>query len=315
MLILITGGCKNGKSDFAQRVCMELAEKRKKYYLATLHVRDAEDEKKVESHLKSRAGMDFETIEATEKLPALDKPVYLKSLFLLDSLTLLLANRMFLFDGKNFCFEKDSAQELCKEIINFASKVYCLVVVSDFIYSDCLSYTYESECYRSSLAFIEKELVKVCNSYIEISCTFPLVHKGTCSFSSLQGDKSDMNKEKKYTLIFGGAFQGKQDFAKKRFALNDTELCICSKSQVPDFSKRCICKLENYVYFCLKNNLTPFKDFKEGTILIFTDIYCGLVPIDAFERKWRESSGLYMRELAANSKVYRITCGIGEELS
>ena len=57
MLILITGGCKNGKSDFAQRVCMELAEKRKKYYLATLHVRDAEDEKKVESHLKSRAGM------------------------------------------------------------------------------------------------------------------------------------------------------------------------------------------------------------------------------------------------------------------
>ena len=54
--------------------------------------------------------------------------------------------------------------------------------------------------------------------------------------------------------------------------------------------------------------------FPEGAVIICEDITCGIVPIDATDRKWREDAGRLMQALAAGRRVFRVICGIEEEI-
>ena len=50
-------------------------------------------------------------------------------------------------------------------------------------------------------------------------------------------------------------------------------------------------------------------------ILVAEEIGSGIVPIDAFQRKWREETGRIYCLLAENaSQVWRVTGGIGQRL-
>ena len=65
MNILISGGCKNGKSYYAQKLALSMAQERSLplYYLATMIPVDDEDRARIERHLKEREGWGFDTIE------------------------------------------------------------------------------------------------------------------------------------------------------------------------------------------------------------------------------------------------------------
>ena len=54
--------------------------------------------------------------------------------------------------------------------------------------------------------------------------------------------------------------------------------------------------------------------FSQNSIVICEDITCGIVPVDATDRKWREDAGRFMQALAKNRDVYRVICGIGEKI-
>ena len=65
MKIFISGGCKNGKSYFAQSLAKQLAEESggPLYYIATMIPCDEEDRARIRRHIEDRAGWGFETIE------------------------------------------------------------------------------------------------------------------------------------------------------------------------------------------------------------------------------------------------------------
>ncbi|MBQ2846082.1 MAG: bifunctional adenosylcobinamide kinase/adenosylcobinamide-phosphate guanylyltransferase, partial [Firmicutes bacterium] len=94
MNIFISGGCKNGKSYYAQRGAKEMAGSLgvPLYYIATMIPHDDEDRARIKRHLSERDGWGFETIEQglslTEILhnEAIDK----NGVFLMDSVTALL---------------------------------------------------------------------------------------------------------------------------------------------------------------------------------------------------------------------------------
>ena len=47
-------------------------------------------------------------------------------------------------------------------------------------------------------------------------------------------------------------------------------------------------------------------------IIVCDEIGCGLVPVDAFEREYREETGRIMTALAEHAEwVDRVVCGIG----
>lgn len=119
-------------------------------------------------------------------------------------------------------------------------------------------------------------------------------------------------------MITGGAFQGKTEFAKKIFSLNDNDI-IDGKTCVFDdiFSAKCVVNFHMFIKRLMHDNIDPMK-FSEKIIrdnsqiiIIINEIGCGIIPIEKFDRIWRETVGRTGCFIAENSeKVIRVNCGI-----
>ena len=121
-------------------------------------------------------------------------------------------------------------------------------------------------------------------------------------------------------LIIGGAYQGKLDFAKNAFILSEDDIFTCGGSMI-DFSKRCINNIEEFTLACVQNGTNPSEYFKahrdewEDSILICEDIFCGVVPMGAEMRAWRQATGRLCQYLSREAaEVSRIFCGLEQKL-
>ena len=117
-------------------------------------------------------------------------------------------------------------------------------------------------------------------------------------------------------LIFGGAYQGKLDFAMKKFNIKDTDIFTCTEDSFPDFSKKIIDRAELFFLKCVKDGIEPRDilceniNMLQDKIVIARDISQGIV-----QRAWREASGRAMMYLAGVAEeVYRVFCGLSEKL-
>ncbi len=135
-------------------------------------------------------------------------------------------------------------------------------------------------------------------------------------------------------LIFGGAYQGKLDFAKEKFNLTDADVfnawdapqCNYCKgdctmcSDMLFWNKKIINNFDQVVLHLVKAEadanafLDNFMERLEDKIVIVNDISQGIVPMEAELRAWREANGRAMLKLSKNAEeVYRVFCGIGEK--
>ena len=120
-------------------------------------------------------------------------------------------------------------------------------------------------------------------------------------------------------LIFGGAYQGKLNYAKANF--NVDTIWDCSAGAVPNFEADCICGIEGYVMESAKSGEDPRKCFEENrdlwqdSVLVVTDTSQGVVPIDRTVREFREMNGRLLLWLAGEAdRVIRVFCGIGKDM-
>lgn len=129
------------------------------------------------------------------------------------------------------------------------------------------------------------------------------------------------------TLIFGGAYQGKLEYALETFALTDADVYCCKRDGEIDLDRRIIYGLEEFVYWCTENGLEARTvlesrfDYKASghpysdKIFIACDVSQGLVPMDATDRAFREMMGRTLLHLAKEAdSVHRVFCGIGQKL-
>ena len=176
MIVFVSGGAKNGKSGFAQDLAVKLARGGKRYYVATMIPVDDEDRERIRKHVADRDGLGFETIECgADLLTCLN---YDKNgSFLLDSVTALLQNVMFPRE-KNYEMDLVAAEKCAQDVVTFAKSVANVVIVSDYIYSDAQRYDESTECYRKSLANIDRLLAQVSDTVIEVSAGQLIFHKG-----------------------------------------------------------------------------------------------------------------------------------------
>ncbi|HHW47233.1 MAG TPA: cobalamin biosynthesis protein CobU [Clostridiaceae bacterium] len=119
-------------------------------------------------------------------------------------------------------------------------------------------------------------------------------------------------------LIFGGAYQGKLEYAKENYKIQENEIFYCDSSREIDFSKKVVYGLEKLVLNLIKDGADPLVyvnknlDKIRDKIIICTDISGGVVPTDPVMRQWREAVGRCMALLSRNAqKIVRIFCGIG----
>ena len=115
-------------------------------------------------------------------------------------------------------------------------------------------------------------------------------------------------------LIIGGAYQGKLDFA--RDVLGASEIYTCTGPEI-DFSRGCIDKIEEFT----AHHPDPVAYFEANrglwrdSILILQDIFCGVVPMGAENRAWRQRTGRLAQYLTREAdRVSRIFCGLEQRL-
>ncbi|MBR0101365.1 MAG: bifunctional adenosylcobinamide kinase/adenosylcobinamide-phosphate guanylyltransferase [Treponema sp.] len=332
MNILISGGCKNGKSSYAQNLAVKLAEKTpgipenkvanppSLIYFATMIPHDSEDDERIQKHREDRKNLGFSTVECGKSISEAAKKLEPGSVVLFDSLTALVANEM--FDGRTDfdsleTEEETILQKLQDELKILMAQVSSVIFVTDTIFNDGKIYDKTTELYRKILAKTEQFVAKNCDRVVEMTSKLKIESKNRAENT---GNINSTNEPSNSHLIIGGAYQGKTDWAKASFGLGDGDVFACSTDFPPDFSKKCITHYENYVAFCLKNGISPRTDFSGGAkntgtkIIICDDIFCGVVPIDAFQRKLREETGLALQKIASTSDVIRIFCGIPQRI-
>ena len=127
-------------------------------------------------------------------------------------------------------------------------------------------------------------------------------------------------------LIIGGAYQGKMAFAEQ--LLEEQKKNGKAGSIFPQFHMWVKAhmeadandKISEHVNSNEKNDKLE-KELREklaqepDQIIVCDELGCGVVPMDAFERAWRERTGRIGCELAKQAEaVYRVTCGIGTRI-
>ena len=112
-------------------------------------------------------------------------------------------------------------------------------------------------------------------------------------------------------LIIGGAYQGKLDYARSNFALEEGDIFLCTPETVPDMACRCWVHYEQYVLGCVRRGESPRLPEREDAIVIADDIFCGVVPLEAESRLWREETGRALHAVSRRAAtVTRIFCGL-----
>jgi len=172
MRLLVSGGCKMGKSTLAQRLAALQGEKR--VYIATMRPRDAEDDARVARHQAERMGWGFKTVECFTGIEALKGRFSSGTSLLLDSTTALLAEEMF-GPGE---IDESAARRVAEGLLSLVGESGNIVIVSDTIYSDAMTFGATTEAYRRGLAAIDRSLAARCDGVIEMVFGRPIVHKG-----------------------------------------------------------------------------------------------------------------------------------------
>ena len=120
-------------------------------------------------------------------------------------------------------------------------------------------------------------------------------------------------------FVFGGAHQGRREFVN---GLGFSEILTASEdADSLDFSTGAVCGLDRWALGCVRRGEEPAAllaarevEWRE-CVLIGTDFSCGLVPMDAELRAWREANGRMNNYLAGRAeRVVRMFCGLPQEL-
>ncbi len=177
MNVLISGGCKNGKTSFAEDIAVRLSGGGKRYYVATMIPYDDEDRRRIALHIEERAEKGFETLEIPRDIGSAAGLGGADGTYLVDSVTALLLNEMY---PGSFDAEADpAAAERCRNgLLRLAREAENAVFVSDWLYSDAARYDAFTENYRRDLASIDRALAEVSDTVIEMAAGIPVCRKG-----------------------------------------------------------------------------------------------------------------------------------------
>ena len=132
-----------------------------------------------------------------------------------------------------------------------------------------------------------------------------------------------MESVKKMKLIIGGTAQGKLEYVLLKY---DVQKNMVWDGVLPNDRKlnRNIVVINHFHQWvksrmvsggCPEDEIMSFLDCNEDCIIICDEIGNGIVPIDPFEREYRERVGRILVQLAKRAEeVERIICGIGQKI-
>ena len=309
MLELVTGGSGSGKSAYAEsRICeWNRQDSNPLFYIATMFPYGEETEKKIERHRILRKGKGFETLEWYTGLKQHLEDGSLKGAdVLLECMSNLVANEMYMESGAG-CHADQAILEGIQELNRQCANV---VIVTNEVFSESVPDSPEMKEYKRILGKINREIATMADQVTEV----------IYGIAKQTGEIVMCQKENRFHIIIGGAFQGKTQYATKIYpGLGLTDGFNCPLDEIGNcvavnkfhsFTRRWL--LEGRTKEAL---LTMLENNRNLQLLISDEIGYGLVPIDDFEREYREFHGRVMTELAEKADcVERVVCGIPQRI-
>ena len=353
MMELVTGGSGSGKSAYAEmslcriarlgsggRTAEDTAENRKEtkkekkpplYYIATMPSWDQETEKKIERHRAMRSGRGFLTLEwytdLEGRLKSGDCPPMEGAGVLVECLSNLTANEMYMESGAG----EGTAEAVVRGIMELKRRCAHLVVVTNDVFAESAFDTPEMRLYKENLGKINCVLADGADRVTEvvrgIPCTVkqPAKAEAFCMEEPKEAETEiSMQTERKggrhVKIITGGACQGKLAYAQNLYpGMSWTDGKSCGLDEITSCSA--VYAFHEFIKRWLEAGRSSAEltalilEQKKEIIIVCDEIGCGLVPVDAFEREYREETGRIMTALAERAeRVDRVVCGIGTRI-
>lgn len=189
MLHIVYGGSASGKSSYAESFAMSLQGDGRLLYIATMYPYkwntteiDPETMQRIERHRAMRADKGFDTVECyrhVEHIVAKRQDV-----LLLECMSNLLANEMYLEPDSNAGSDMAEtmspvSNKIVQALIDLSTRVQELVIVTNDVFSDGGSLTYDESTreYVKNLAEINCALAREAATVTEIVCGIPVIVK------------------------------------------------------------------------------------------------------------------------------------------
>lgn len=281
----MSGGSGSGKSEFAEKLITD-SELGSRIYLASMRVWDAEGERRVERHRALRAGKGFSTVE----FQTADTPVEVcGSAVLLEDLMNLYMNE--------FYSEPHGAYDRVRAaLLRLAENSAMLVIVSNDVGADGVDYPGETGELLAGYHRIERFAADLADRCYEVACGIAAVREP--EIAPLGAG---------LTLIIGGAGQGAEEYALAHFGR--------AAAYTPQGAAQAdvLLNLEEW----LRSEREPLPKLERlleqnpNIAIVCRELGCGVVPMEAESREWRERTGRVCCALAQRAeRVVRIWCGI-----
>lgn len=171
MLVLITGGSKNGKSRIAEKIIENYDVSR--FYIATMQPFGEEAHVAIERHRKMRKSKKFETIEKYTDIDEIILPE--KCAVLLECACNLCANEMFSAN------EKNPVGKIVNDLERLIKRTEIFVIVTNQVGEDGVEYPDSTMKYIENMGKINLELSKMADVVIEAVYGIPVFLKGEIS--------------------------------------------------------------------------------------------------------------------------------------
>lgn len=189
MLHIVYGGSASGKSSYAESFAMSLQGEGRLLYIATMYPYkwntteiDPETMQRIERHRAMRADKGFDTVECyrhVEHIVAKRQDV-----LLLECMSNLLANEMYLEPDSNAGSDMAEtmspvSNKIVQALINLSTRVQDVVIVTNDVFSDGGSLTYDESTreYVKNLAEINCALAREAATVTEVVCGIPVIVK------------------------------------------------------------------------------------------------------------------------------------------
>jgi len=113
-------------------------------------------------------------------------------------------------------------------------------------------------------------------------------------------------------LLVGPACQGKTEYGVTRYGMTGR-----GRPWEETAARGCVFGLQQWVESLMRRDIPPLEHVMDllstcgDWVVVCDEVGCGVVPVDAFQRRWRDEVGALCQRLAAEADVVeRIFCGI-----
>ena len=172
-IVLVTGGCRSGKSAYAQQMAESLPPSR--LYVATCPVTDDEMERRIEQHRRSRRNRGWETVEEQFDLTGVFRRHTEYNVVLVDCVTLWVNNLMYQAEHESRQLMEADVAERCGQMLEAAETCRgTAIFVTNEVGFGVVPENAQARCYRDLIGRANQTIAARADAVTLVCCGIPL---------------------------------------------------------------------------------------------------------------------------------------------